>query len=416
MKPIIKVQNLSKRYRLGSTGGAQYATLRDTITRMARAPLNLIKRSNDSDKNSLWAVRDINLDIMPGEVVGIIGRNGAGKSTFLKMLSRVTNPTSGKIELYGRVGSLLEVGTGFHPELTGRENIFLNGAILGMEKTEIIRKFDEIVAFSEVEKFLDTPVKHYSSGMYVRLAFAVAAHLEPDILLVDEVLSVGDMAFQKKCLDKIKQMRTEANTILIVSHNMIAVRAICERVIVLSQGGICADGGADHCVPLYEKLMLESIRSETVVDEMEQGIGKIFVEGVTLLDGDGQEKRTFEIGESVKVIIEYNAPQRVDNVIAYAAIRRPDGFICVATSTKLEDIPPLELEGRGVIELEMPELSVMPGYYIMDITFYDENFEFRTYFLGRKRISFQITADEASLDEKYGVVYQKQKWRLPMAK
>ncbi|MBA2732943.1 MAG: ABC transporter ATP-binding protein, partial [Acidobacteria bacterium] len=363
-------------------------------------------------KATMWALKDVSLDIMPGEVVGIIGCNGAGKSTLLKTLSRVTDPTAGRIEIYGRVGSLLEVGTGFHPELTGRDNIYLNAAILGMKRAEIVRKFDEIVAFAEIERFIDTPVKRYSSGMYVRLAFSVAAHLEPDVLLIDEVLSVGDMAFQKKCLQKISQMKNQSSAIVIVSHNMIAVKAICERVILLSQGQVDASGLADDVVPLYEKLMLESVKPDEVADEVEEGMGHIRIKAIRLVDEQGNEQRAFETGKGLKVIIEYIATEKVENVIAYAAIRRPDDFICMGTSTKLEDVMLPQLHGPGTIELEIPELLVIPGYYIMDVTFYDQNFEFRTYFLGRKRISFQVDSSLPSLDDKYGVFYQKQNWKV----
>src|SRR6185295_5483724 len=212
MKPIIKVENLGKRYRIGAKQAA-YSTLRDSLADMARAPLRLLQRNGQADKPLIWAVRDVNFEIAKGEIVGMIGRNGAGKSTLLKLLSRITEPTTGRIELHGRIASLLEVGTGFHPELSGRENIYLNGAILGMGRQEINRKFDEMVAFAEVEKFIDTPVKHYSSGMYLRLAFAVAAHLDPEILLVDEVLAVGDAQFQKKCLEKMSDVAAEGRTV-----------------------------------------------------------------------------------------------------------------------------------------------------------------------------------------------------------
>src|ERR1051326_8079556 len=217
MKPIIKVEGLGKQYRVGAR--QQFPTLRDSLASAVRNPLNLLRGASNSE--TFWALRDLEFDVAPGEVIGIIGRNGAGKSTLLKILSRITEPTTGRVELYGRVASLLEVGTGFHPELTGRENVFLNGSILGMHHAEIERKFDEIVAFAEIDRFLDTPVKRYSSGMYVRLAFAVAAHLEPQILIVDEVLAVGDAEFQKKCLGKMHDVAEQkGRTVLFVSHNM----------------------------------------------------------------------------------------------------------------------------------------------------------------------------------------------------
>ncbi|HXG08255.1 MAG TPA: polysaccharide ABC transporter ATP-binding protein, partial [Gemmataceae bacterium] len=259
--------NLSKLYRLGARG-AGYRTLREAIanatvaswrwlSRAARGPLSLAANGRadhafvEKPADTLWALKDVSFEVQPGEVVGIIGRNGAGKSTLLKILSRITEPTAGRVELRGRVGSLLEVGTGFHPELTGRENIFLNGAILGMTRREIQRKFDEIVAFAEIDDFLDTPVKRYSSGMYVRLAFAVAAHLEPEVLVVDEVLAVGDMAFQKKCLGKMEDVAQGGRTVLFVSHNMAAVEGLCQRGIVLAHGRLVYQGDAREAVRHY---------------------------------------------------------------------------------------------------------------------------------------------------------------------
>jgi lipopolysaccharide transport system ATP-binding protein len=251
MKPIIKVENLSKQYVLGGEQ-KQYSTLRESLVETAQKPFKAFKRGQDSKKNDFWALNDINFEVMPGEVVGIIGRNGAGKSTLLKILSRITEPTTGQIELYGRIGSLLEVGTGFHPELTGRENIYLNGAILGMRQTEIAKKFDEIVDFAEVENFLDTPVKRYSSGMYTRLAFAVAANLEPEVLIVDEVLAVGDAEFQKKCLGKMKSVSDkDGRTVIFVSHNMAAVKSICRRGILLKNGALTFDGDSISAVDFY---------------------------------------------------------------------------------------------------------------------------------------------------------------------
>jgi len=239
MVAAIQVENLGKSYQVRyEDRGARYRTLRESLCDLATAPFRRRRPASEE----FWALRDVSFRIRPGEVVGIIGRNGAGKSTLLKILSRITRPSTGKVELRGRVGSLLEVGTGFHPELTGRENIFLNGSILGMARREILRKFDEIVAFAEIERFLDTPVKRYSSGMYVRLAFAVAAHLEPEILLVDEVLAVGDAEYQKKCIGKMKAISGEDRTVLFVSHNMALVTNLCQRAILIHQGTVQAEG------------------------------------------------------------------------------------------------------------------------------------------------------------------------------
>ncbi|MFY9607541.1 MAG: ABC transporter ATP-binding protein [Blastocatellia bacterium] len=238
---MIRVDNLSKRYRIGAQQAA-YSTFRESLVDAVRAPFKRLRGNGHSQQHTIWALKDLSFTVKPGEVVGVIGRNGAGKSTLLKVLSRITEPTTGGIDLYGRVASLLEVGTGFHPELTGRENIYLNGAILGMGKAEIKRKFDEMVAFAEVEKFLDTPVKHYSSGMYVRLAFAVAAHMESEILLVDEVLAVGDAEFQKRCLGKMEEVGSQGRTVLFVSHNMPMILRLCSRVVMLGQGKLVADG------------------------------------------------------------------------------------------------------------------------------------------------------------------------------
>ena len=255
---IITVDKLGKRYRIGGRR-ERYFTLRESLAGAvkgaARGLGGLFKgRAPGRNREDFWALKDVSFEVQPGEVVGIIGRNGAGKSTLLKILSRITEPTEGQAELRGRVGSLLEVGTGFHPELTGRENIYLSGAILGMKRAEINRKFDEIAAFAEVEQFLDTPVKHFSSGMQVRLGFAVAAHLEPEILLVDEVLAVGDAAFQKKCLGKMSEVSRGGRTVLFVSHNMAAVEALCARALLLDRGGIAIDGSASEVVRHYAQV------------------------------------------------------------------------------------------------------------------------------------------------------------------
>jgi lipopolysaccharide transport system ATP-binding protein len=281
---VIKVEHLYKQYQLGqvSTG-----TLSHDLNRWFHKirgkedPYEKItgenSREEKSNSNYVWALKDINFDVKQGEVLAIIGRNGAGKSTLLKILSKVTAPTKGAIKIRGRIASLLEVGTGFHPELTGRENIFLNGAILGMTKTEIRSKFDEIVAFSGVEKYIDTPVKRYSSGMYVRLAFAVAAHLEPEILIVDEVLAVGDAEFQKKCLGKMKDVSNQGRTVIFVSHNLVAVKSLCQRGIVMERGGITFTGTADEAVEHYMKVNAEQLNPCISFDNSSNAPGNEFI-------------------------------------------------------------------------------------------------------------------------------------------
>ena len=250
MKPIVTVKNLSKRYSLRVARNVP-RTLRDAAVEAVKAPFERLWSGQDGDHETLWALRGVTFNVEPGEIVGVIGPNGAGKSTLLKILSRITKPSGGEVDLYGRVGSLLSVGTGFHPNLTGRENIYFHGTILGMKRAEIKRKFDEIVAFSEVEHFLETPIKHYSAGMYVRLAFAIAAHLEPEILLLDEVIAVGDAAFQKKCLEKIREFPSRGHTVFFVSHNLETVERLCARVLYIHGGELYTDGDARSVIATY---------------------------------------------------------------------------------------------------------------------------------------------------------------------
>jgi lipopolysaccharide transport system ATP-binding protein len=266
MKPAITIEHVGKRYRIGGLHPG-YMTFREVLGGLVTAPFK--NRKSGNGHQTIWALSNINLEIGQGELVGIIGHNGAGKSTLLKILSRVTRPTTGAVELFGRIGSLLEVGTGFHPDLTGRENIYLSGAILGMRRSEIDRKFDEIVAFSELEKFIETSVKWYSSGMYVRLAFSVAAHLEPEILMMDEVLAVGDAAFQQKCLDKMHDIRQQGRTILFVSHDMTAVTRLCKRVVLLEKGKVTCDGGPREVVQHYLSSSLKTGAAREWTNQME---------------------------------------------------------------------------------------------------------------------------------------------------
>ncbi len=349
MKPIIKVENLSKQYILG---GEQkpYATLRESLIETAQKPLKMLKRGQSKNTNSFWALRDVNFEVMPGEVVGIIGRNGAGKSTLLKVLSRITEPTKGKIELYGRVGSLLEVGTGFHPELTGRENVFLNGAILGMRREEIAKKFDEIVDFAEVEKFLDTPVKHYSSGMYTRLAFAVAANLEPEILIVDEVLAVGDAEFQKKCLGKMKDVSDkEGRTVLFVSHNMGAVRQLCQKGIYLSGGKVVFTGSTEETINLY----LESSASEAsaYIKNTAVSSGKeVEFDKISLHTEDASEVYIFDKNEPIFVKFDITINRLPPNCSLFLMILNQEkNPVCAFESDGIQNKMTLKIDSNFLV-------------------------------------------------------------------
>jgi lipopolysaccharide transport system ATP-binding protein len=301
---VIKAENISKQYRLGTIGTKTLANDFKRWLHLARGkedPFLKIGEANDrsSKGNSeyVWALKDINFEIQQGEVIGIIGKNGAGKSTLLKILSRVTSPTTGQISVHGRMASLLEVGTGFHPELTGKENVFLNGAIMGMSKSEIKSKFDEIVDFSGVERYIDTPVKRYSSGMYVRLAFAVAAHLEPEILIVDEVLAVGDAEFQKKCLGKMKDVSGQGRTVLFVSHNMGAIQSLCSRSIYLKHGTIQQSGPTDNIINYYLNNELKSEDELIIKPNIEAPAG---VNKITLLNSDSKKTKSYLSGEHLK--------------------------------------------------------------------------------------------------------------------
>ena len=302
MDIALNIYDVSKKYRIGVF---QHDTLRDRLAELAKMSLRRSSNKRGS-KNELWALRNVTFQVRYGEVVGIIGRNGAGKSTLLKIISKITEPTSGCIETYGRIGSLLEVGTGFHPELSGKENIYLNGAILGMGRKEISRKFDEILAFAELEKFIDTPVKRYSSGMYVRLAFAVAAHLEPEILLVDEVLAVGDAAFQRKCLAKMDEVSHQGRTILFVSHNMAAVQALCNRGIFLWNGSVSADGEIRETISTYLKT-LENIATQDLSGRLERrGRGGVRLTGVNLSTCDEQPSSILVTGRAARFTFHFS--------------------------------------------------------------------------------------------------------------
>ncbi len=369
----IRAEHLGKLYRLGPR--ESYKTLRDTLADAMAAPFRAITSMRSgikhrSSNDSIWAVKDVSLEIRQGEVVGIIGRNGAGKSTLLRILSRITDPTEGYAEIHGRVGSLLEVGTGFHPELSGRENIYLNGAILGMRRAEIARKFDEIVAFAEIEKFLDTPVKHYSTGMYVRLAFAVAAHLEPEILLVDEVLAVGDAAFQKKCLGKMGSVAQEGRTVLFVSHNMGAVQNLCQVACLLGQGSVIANGDVTEVVGRYLETASEpqgAGEGSALLDEKDrQGNGRLrFVQ--FCVEGPSHANNAVICGEPVSFVIKYRGAAPLRNVHISMALSSllGEGVLYLSndlTGKWFDCLPP-----SGAFISRFRKFPVLPGTYIVNL-------------------------------------------------
>jgi lipopolysaccharide transport system ATP-binding protein len=305
MEPVIKVENLGKEYILNHQNTERYTALRDVIAGKVKSAFRQ-KKDTGISTEKFWALKDVSFEITAGDRIGIIGRNGAGKSTLLKILSRITEPSSGRVTINGRVASLLEVGTGFHPELSGRENVFLNGAILGMNRNEIAAKFDEIVAFAEVEKFLDTPVKRYSSGMYVRLAFAVAAHLEPDILIVDEVLAVGDSAFQKKCLGKIEEVSGHGRTVLFVSHNMETVTRLCNKALLLKAGQLQATGDTKDVINTYLRSDFgTSDRRSWVNEKNKPGDDVTTLLDIFVHDKDYTVKETYDITQPIGITMEY---------------------------------------------------------------------------------------------------------------
>jgi lipopolysaccharide transport system ATP-binding protein len=326
----ISARGLGKQYRIGGRR-LRYKTMRDTIVNAASLPLRLIRRSRGpapgANAELFWALRSVSFEVRSGELIGIIGRNGAGKSTLLKILSRITEPTEGYADIHGRVSSLLEVGTGFHAELTGRENLYLNGAILGMRKSEIDRKFDEIVAFAEVERFIDMPVKHFSSGMYLRLAFAVAAHLQPEILIVDEVLAVGDVNFQKKCLNKMEDVGKGGRTVIFVSHNMPAVARLCQRVILLDRGTVSLDGSPTQVVSAYLTQGLGTSGAREFATPSKRGQAEIAgLHAVRLRDEGGRVTDVVDIRRPIEVEMEYEVFKGGHVLIPYFGVDNEDGI------------------------------------------------------------------------------------------
>ncbi|HMS32660.1 MAG TPA: ABC transporter ATP-binding protein [Ignavibacteria bacterium] len=385
MSEVIKVESLSKLYRLGLVGSrtiaedlnrlwARFKGKEDPYLKIGETNNRIVKGKTEF----VWALKDINFQVNHGERFGIIGKNGAGKSTLLKILSRVASPTKGSVKVKGRVASLLEVGTGFHPELTGRDNIFLNGSILGMTQTEIKSKFDSIVDFSGVERYIDTPVKRYSSGMYVRLAFAVAAHLEPEILIVDEVLAVGDAEFQKKCLGKMHDVsENEGRTVLFVSHNLQAIKNLCQKTIIMNNGELFASGPTSETLNSYNELVRDiKIDAKTDVNNIKnrRGNGNIRFSGIDVTDIEGNKRYNFEIGESIRFKISYEVFKEMKGIRMIVALLSGLSRECLTLAnfelTK-NKIPP---GTSGEVEVELPDLYIKPGEYPLYFELIDSEF------------------------------------------
>lgn len=383
----IEATGISKQYRIGAQQAA-YKSLRESVTDTMVGPFRRLGKPRDAHKSNryelMWALRDVSFQIKPGEVVGVIGRNGAGKSTLLKVLSRITDPTEGRVAIHGRVGSLLEVGTGFHEELTGRENIYLNGAILGMRKAEIESKFDEIVHFAEVERFIDTPVKHYSSGMHMRLAFSVAAHLEPEILLVDEVLAVGDMAFQQKCLGKMGEVVQEGRTVLFVSHNMGAVRSLCKTGLVISHGKVVEQSNIASAIETYHRLVTSQQGEEKAVgaaDRKRTGFGPISLPAHST--NSISQSEGFEVATTLHV---------VNDVIGFTLFCNLQDMHGRHIFQLREESSVLGIKdcknGSYNIRLQIPPLWLVPGLYSL---------QFKVVFLGEFASAHHVS-DTFSID------------------
>jgi lipopolysaccharide transport system ATP-binding protein len=411
---VLRAEGLGKRYRIGSA--APYRTLRDTVTHAAGAPLRLLRRGfRGAGGETVWALKDVSFEVRQGEVVGVIGRNGAGKSTLLKIVSRITEPSAGWVEVRGRVGSLLEVGTGFHQELTGRENVYMNGAILGMRRAEIRRKFDEIVEFAEIGRFLDTPVKHYSSGMYMRLAFAVAAHLDPEVLLVDEVLAVGDASFQRKCLGKMDEVARAGRTVLFVAHNLGAIGELCHTGILLEQGGIVFRGEVGATIHRYLSSALGRLGAVRTFPR-DPAVPLQFLE-ISARTTGGELSDRFDLNAPVHLRVRYavNRPVRGSNL---CVIVRRNGapLFCTLDTDHFQarhDEP--RVAGEHAYTVEIPARFLKAGVYTVSVDTGRTNTEL--YELHPEVISFQVEelSEDASLrgyaEGRQGMVVAPVVWR-----
>ncbi|SRR6266567_3594862 len=413
----IQVENVSKLYHIGER--KPYKTVRESLMNVLSAPSRLSRRlrktkTRRADETELWALRDVSFEVKQGEVVGLIGRNGAGKSTLLKVLSRITEPTAGRITIRGRVGSLLEVGTGFHPELTGRENIFLNGAILGMRRAEIVRKFDEIVTFAEIDRFIDTPVKHYSSGMYMRLAFAVAAHLQPEILIVDEVLAVGDAQFQKKCMGKMGEVAQGGRTVLFVSHNMGAISTMCTQVALMKNGHLVEIGEPGRAIGHYQQEGMQTSGRICFLSEPRHGKTTPFIKSMSTTDSDGAIRDLFFMGEPLRVQLELGGLSAAVRTAVAVEFKTLVGTPVLQFIGNDENFVLVDQTGDRRLLLEIPSVPLYPGEYLLSCWIGDpfgHDYDYR-----KECLSITIQTGSLirrqNLSNTQALVYVKGKWSI----
>jgi len=397
--PAIVFSDISKKYEIGLRLGS----LRDNIPMILKRLVGKKPR-----REYILALRDVSFEVDRGEALGIIGPNGAGKTTILKLLSNVTKATAGTIETEGRVSALIELGAGFHPDLTGRENIYLNGSILGLKRREIEERFDEIVAFSELEKFIDTPVKYYSSGMYVRLGFSVAAHINPDILLIDEVLAVGDMSFKRKCLKRMDELRGNDTTIVFVSHDLRSVETVCKRAIFLLNGEVISEGDVRDVITAYQKYDMERVKSIRDKADTSKIPEEVFISGVHFIGRDGNECGMFYSGEKITVRVDYIAPKKIESPIFVIRVERTDGLVCFIVRTRHSGIVMNDIKGKGYFEAEFGELSLNAGIYNMQVAVKDSR-DILVY--GSSYKSFKVLIREVDFGANAGIYFPEVKWR-----
>lgn len=411
MKPVIRFENVSKHYYLGSRRAYAQYLLPSFLQRPVESHQTQTN-GNSSSPGELWALKDVSFEVNPGEALGLVGPNGAGKTTALSILAGITNPTKGKVEVQGRVSALIRLGAGFHYELTGRENIYLNSTILGLKKREIDAIVDEIIDFSELEQFIDTPIKRYSSGMFVRLGFAVAAHIQPEILLIDEVLAVGDAAFKAKCFQKVRDLRENGTTVILVSHDMAQIKNIADRALLL-KGSVLESGDVDQVVKLYYQIATEKGQSpnsypdpETLSKGKAEYQTPIKITSVNFLNEGGVPTDTFATGDTLRVAVGYHANQVITQPAFGVSIHASDGTHLTGANTKISNYPIESIEGSGVIEFAIPHLALLPGTYLVGVVIHDQ-------YMGsydRRDHAYKLNITDGPITA--GVFYSPHTWEL----